>query len=73
MPLFYFDLARISEEIDEEGVELISQEAARRQIIRLASEILRDKGEDMSRGITWRFSVRDEVGAKLLSVSLSYN
>lgn len=73
MPRYFFNVHDGRSELDTNGTELTSREAARLMAVQLAGEILRDEAHRQTLGDAWRLEVADEAGeiAWLVEVSVS--
>ncbi len=68
MPRFYFHVHDGRDVPDPYGVELPDQEAARREAIRAAGEMLRDWSGKLPIGSEWRMNVTDGAGHPVLTL-----
>ena len=62
MPRFFFDIYDGFDIRDEAGLECVNMHVARREAIKTAGEILRDR-TDIWDGKSWKMQVRDETGS----------
>lgn len=65
MPRYFFNVEDGRSFPDQSGTELSSIEAARRQALRYAGELLRDAPETFWSGEDWRMIVTDNRGLAL--------
>ncbi|WP_192707196.1 hypothetical protein [Methylobacterium sp. OAE515] len=70
MPRYFFNVHDGRSELDAEGTELTSYDAARLAAVQLAGELLRDEAHRRKLGDAWRLEVLNESGTNVCSVDV---
>lgn len=71
MPRYYFHYQDHVTSLDEDGLELADQNAARVQAVVAAGEMLKDLGGAFWDSPNWRFWVTDESGAEICALRIA--
>ncbi|TXN47640.1 hypothetical protein [Methylobacterium sp. WL7] len=71
MPRYYFHYQDHLTSLDEDGLELADQNAARVQAVVAAAEMLKDLGGAFWDSPNWRFWVTDESGAEICALRIA--
>ncbi|MFB0491918.1 hypothetical protein ABIE45_004504 [Methylobacterium sp. OAE515] len=70
MPRYFFNVHDGRSELDTEGTELTSDDAAQFTATQLAGELLRDEAHRRKLGGAWHLEVLNEAGANVCSVDV---
>lgn len=70
MPRYFFNVRGDGAEIDTEGTDLTSPDAARLAAVQLAGEVLIDEAHRLKFRDAWNLEVLDEAGAIVCSVDV---
>ena len=68
MPRYHFNVYDGTYAIDDNGTELPDREAAQREAVRLAAELLAERPEDFWGAGEWRVEVTNSSGVSLFTV-----
>lgn len=68
MPVYHFNVHDGSDFPDRDGIALPDLQAARRQALQLAGELLRDQGENFWNGEDWKVEVTDAANLVLFTI-----
>jgi len=71
MSRYYFDLRDPKEFLDQIGQELPDLTAARREVVRLSGEILREMPERLRDGERWTMTVHDAAERDRITVEVT--
>lgn len=71
MPRFHFNVHDGRSEIDTQGTELPSREAARLLGLQLTGEIMKDEGHRLPLGELWCLEIADEAGTIICRIEVS--
>jgi len=71
VPRYFFNVHDGRSEIDTEGTELTSHDAAQLTGVQLAGEILKDEARRRKLGGTWRLEVLEEAGVLVCRIDVS--
>jgi hypothetical protein len=71
MPRYFFNVHDGKDLPDHRGTELPDREAARREAMFAAGEMLKETGQDFLRDDVWEMHVTDEVGATICRLRFS--
>lgn len=70
MPRYFFHVHSAAPSIDEQGHELLDDEAAWQQAVRYAGDLLRDTDRKFRPGQQWSIEVSDEAQKPLYFISV---
>jgi hypothetical protein len=70
VPRYFFNVRGDGAEIDTEGIDLTSHDAARLAAVQLTGEILIDEAHRLKFGDTWHLEVLDEAGGNVCDVGV---
>lgn len=70
VPRYFFNVHDGQSELDVEGSEFDTNDAARLTAVQLAGEILRDEGHRQKLGDAWYVEVLDDAGGLVCSVDV---
>ncbi|GJD66807.1 DUF6894 family protein [Methylobacterium frigidaeris] len=70
VPRYYFNVFDGHSQRDDLGTELPGSEQARREVVRLAGQVISDNAQRIVLGAGWHLEVRDELGALVTRLDL---
>lgn len=70
MPRYFFNVHDGRSELDTEGTELTSRDAAQLAAVQLTGEILQDEPHRQKLGEAWHLEVLDEAGGTVCNVDV---
>jgi hypothetical protein len=71
MPRYFFNVHDGKDLPDDRGVDLADRDAAHREAIVTAGEMLKETGRKFLRGDVWEMQVTDEAGATVCRLRFS--
>ena len=72
MPRFYFHIHAGRSQLDLDGLDLPSREAAQLMAVRLTGETLKDEAHLVAFSDQWRMEVTDDKGAVLFEIDVRF-